>query len=119
MQLGWGGGCFDEKKTKSLKDYFPHRKRMTNLIKVKGITYDTTYLVGNLQGYEGIVSARRGKLTIEIHSTIHTGLVQDIKRGLGEELDNFLVWVRNEQEQEDVSPWEVNNEDFHNMVWLH
>ena len=91
MQLGWVGGCFG--KNESCKNIFAW-KIMANIIKVGVTYYDITRLLKALGGEDGVIFARKGLVTHEEFDPIHANMLQLIKKHLGEELDNFQILIR-------------------------
>ena len=83
---------------------------MTDIIKVQGIRYDTTYWVGKYQGYRGKVVVNSNGRHCEVTGMISPVMLESVKESVGEEYDDFQVWLKIDQER--VNP-------YVNILWLH
>ena len=67
---------------------------MANMIKIGGITYDTTSLITPHLGCDGEVYGRRGNNLKSVGPLTHEYLPTSLSEYFGEELDDFQVNIR-------------------------
>ena len=91
---------------------------MTDMVKVKGITYDTTYLIGKFQGYWGKICVWNETHELAICGQILPDMMKNVKNNIGEEYDEFTLWLCRDQET-NIHPSLIPNEGFINALWLH
>lgn len=104
-------------KTNFVNVIFPSTTNMADLIKVKGMTYDTTYFVGKWQEHGGkIIAMKENEMRTEVTGKIFPEMMTNIKENLGEEYVDFQVWLALDQS---INPFFSREEDFMNALWLH
>ena len=94
---------------------------MGELLKVKGITYNTSSIIRKFEGQEGAVSVSSGNHYYHNYGTIGPDLVHKAKCYFGGVLDDFGIWLRNSEELHPGEfPWEKPiDECYDRMVLLY
>ena len=82
------------------------------------MTWDTTYIVGKLQGYRGRIHVSKSNIRLTIHGIIKPQMIACAIQAMEGECDDLQVWLYREDvpnEYEHLLPFD----DLNNWVWLH